>query len=39
MKYRYPIDIWEEDIISFIIDFALCYNNHNIYNIDINYKN
>ena len=32
----FPIDIIEEDITEFIIDFCLCYYQHNYYNIDIN---
>jgi|APCry1669190156_1035279.scaffolds.fasta_scaffold03058_9 hypothetical protein len=37
----FPIDIIEEDITEFIIDFGLCYYQRNYYNIDINnnYKN
>ena len=31
-------DIDEEDIMEFIIDFCLCYNQCNYYNIDINNK-
>jgi hypothetical protein len=33
---NFPIDIIEEDIIEFIIDFGLCYYQPNYYNIDIN---
>jgi len=36
MIEEFPINIIEEDVVSFIIDFGLCYYQRNYYNIDIN---
>jgi len=32
----FPIDVLEENVMLFIIDYGLCYNVQNYYNIDIN---
>jgi hypothetical protein len=36
MIEEFPIDIIEEDVVLFIIDYGLCYYHRNYYNIDIN---
>ena len=35
---NFPLDIDDEDITEFIIDFGLSYYHRNYYNIDINSK-